>query len=346
MAAKSTPDPSRGRTVAIVGATGAVGEVLLRVLEERSFPVGELRALASERSAGSTVRFRGRDVAVEVARPEAFDGVECAFFAATGALAKELAPEVAKRGGIAIDKSNTWRMDPQVPLVIPEINGAALEKHQGIVASPNCTTTPFVMALAALRTVAKLRSAVVTTLQSVTGAGLPGLEELESQQAALASGKPLPPPKQFARQIVNNVVPLCETFRDDAYSTEEVKLLLETRKILDDPALRVAMTCVRVPVPVGHSASVLLETEPALSPEAARAALAAFPGVRVMDDPKHNVFPTPADGAGIDEVLVGRIRRDLTSDRLWLWTVGDNLRKGAATNAVQIGEELMRRGLR
>jgi len=346
MAAKSTPDPSRGRTVAIVGATGAVGEVLLRVLEQRSFPVGELRALASERSAGTSIRFRGREVAVEVARPEAFDGVEFAFFAATGALAKELAPEVAKRGGIAIDKSNTWRMDPQVPLVIPEINGAALEKHQGIVASPNCTTTPFVMALAALRTVAKLRSAVVTTLQSVTGAGLPGLEELESQQAALASGKPLPPPKQFARQIVNNVVPLCETFRDDAYSTEEVKLLLETRKILDDPKLEVAMTCVRVPVPVGHSATLLLDTEPALSPEAARAALAAFPGVRVMDDPKHNVFPTPADGAGIDEVLVGRIRRDLTSDRLWLWAVGDNLRKGAATNAVQIAEELMRRGLR
>jgi aspartate-semialdehyde dehydrogenase len=339
-------DPKRGRKVAIVGATGAVGEVLLRVLEERAFPVSELRALASERSAGTKVRFRGTQVPVGVARPEAFEGVDFAFFAATGALAKELAPEVVRRGGIAIDKSSTWRMDPQVPLVIPEINGAALEKHQGIVASPNCTTTPVAMALAPLRKLAKLRRAVITTFQSVTGAGTPGLEELDAQIQAIAAGQPVPPPKQFARQIANNVVPLCETFRDDAYSTEEVKLLFETRKILEDPNLEVAMTCVRVPVPVGHSSTVLLESEPAITPEAARAALAAFPGVRVMDDPKHNVFPTPADAAGSDDVLVGRIRRDLTSDRLWLWAVGDNLRKGAATNAVQIAEELMRRGLR
>jgi aspartate-semialdehyde dehydrogenase len=346
MAGKTSPDPSRGRVVAIAGATGAVGEVLLRILEQRAFPISELRPLASERSAGTSITFRGKKLPVEVARAGAFDGVDFAFFAATGALAKELAPEVAKRGGIAIDKSNTWRMDPQVPLVIPEINGAAVEKHQGIIASPNCTTTPTVMALAALRPLAKLKRAVVTTFQSVTGAGLPGLEELEAQQQALAQGKPLPPPKQFAAQIVNNVVPLCETFRDDAYTTEEVKLLLETRKILDDPSFEVAMTCVRVPVPVGHSSTVLLETQPAITPDAARAALAAFPGVRVMDDPKHAIVPTPADCAGGDDVLVGRIRRDLTSDRLWLWTVGDNLRKGAALNAVQIAEELMRRGLR
>jgi aspartate-semialdehyde dehydrogenase len=344
--AKNTPDLSRGRVVAIAGATGAVGEVLLRILEQRAFPVAELRPLASERSAGTTITFRGKKLPVQLARPEAFDGVDFAFFAATGALAKELAPEVAKRGGIAIDKSNTWRMDPQVPLVIPEINGAAVEKHQGIIASPNCTTTPFVMALAPLRKLAKLKSVVVTTFQSASGAGLPGVEELEAQQKAIAAGQPVPAPKQFKAQIANNVVPLCETFRDDAYSTEEVKLLHETRKILEDPALDVAMTCVRVPVPVGHSASVLLETEPAITPDQARAALAAFPGVRVMDDPKHDVFPTPADCAGGDDILVGRIRRDLNSDKLWLWTVGDNLRKGAALNAVQIAEELMRRGLR
>ena len=345
--AKNTPDPSRGRVVAIAGATGAVGEVLLRILEQRAFPVAELRPLASERSAGTTtISFRGQKLPVQLARPEAFDGVDFAFFAATGALAKELAPEVAKRGGIAIDKSNTWRMDPQVPLVIPEINGAALEKHQGIVASPNCTTTPFAMALAPLRKLAKLKSIVVTTFQSASGAGLPGVEELEAQQKAIVLGQPVPRPKHFKAQIANNVVPLCETFRDDAYSTEEVKLLHETRKILEDPALDVAMTCVRVPVPVGHSASVLLETAPAITPDQARAALAAFPGVRVMDDPKHDVFPTPADCAGGDDILVGRIRRDLNSDKLWLWTVGDNLRKGAALNAVQIAEELMRRGLR
>jgi aspartate-semialdehyde dehydrogenase len=347
MATKNPPDLSRGRVVAIAGATGAVGEVLLRILEERDFPVSELRPLASERSAGSaSITFRGKKLPVQLARPEAFDGVDFAFFAATGALAKELAPEVAKRGGIAIDKSNTWRMDPQVPLVIPEINGAALEKHQGIIASPNCTTTPFVMALAPLRPLARLKSVVVTTFQSVSGAGLPGVEELDAQLKAIATGQPVPPPRQFKAQIANNVVPLCETFRDDAYSTEEVKLLHESRKILEDPGLDVAMTCVRVPVPVGHAASVLLETEPGITPEQARAALAAFPGVRVMDDPAHDVFPTPADVVGRDEVLVGRIRRDLNSDRLWLWTVGDNLRKGAATNAVQIAEELMRRGLR
>ncbi len=346
MAGKSPPDLKRGRKVAIVGATGAVGEVLLRVLEERAFPIAELRALASERSVGTKVRFHGRDIPVEVARPEAFDGVDFAFFAATGALSKELAPEIAKRGGIAIDKSSTWRMHEDVPLVVPEVNGSAVEKHQGIIACPNCTTIPFVMALEPLRRIAKLRRAVITTFQSVSGSGLPGIEELASQQRAIAEGRPIPPPRQYTHQIANNVLPLCETFRDDAYSTEEVKLLFETRKILDDSDFEVAMTCARVPVPVGHSASLLLESEPAISPEAARAALAAFPGILVRDDPSHNVFPTPSEAAGRDEVLVGRIRKDLTSDRLWLWTVGDNLRKGAATNAVQIAEELMRRGLR
>ena len=336
----------KSRKVAIVGATGAVGEVLLRVLESRGFPVGELRPLASERSVGTTIRFRGENLPVELARPEAFDGVDFVFFAATGELSKTLGPEVVKRGGIAIDKSSSWRMHPDVPLVVPEVNGAAVEKHKGLISGPNCTTMPFVMALEPLRRLAKLRRAVVTTFQSVTGSGLPGLEELGRQQKALVDGRDLPAPKQFTRQIANNVVPLCETFRDDGYSTEEMKLLLETRKILDDPAFEVAMTCVRVPVPVGHSMTVLLETERPISPDDARRALAAFPGVIVMDDPSRNIFPTPADAAGRDEVFVGRIRRDLTSDRLWLWVVGDNLRKGAATNAVQIAEELMRRGLR
>jgi aspartate-semialdehyde dehydrogenase len=346
MASGSPQAAPRGRVVAIVGATGAVGDVLLRVLEERRFPIAELRPLASERSAGRTVRYAGRDLAVEVAHPEAFDGVDFAFFAATGALSRELGPEVARRGGIAIDKSATWRLHAEVPLVVPEVNGAAVANHHGLISCPNCTTIPLVMALEPLRRIATLRRAVVTTFQAVSGAGLPGIEELTAQQDALHEGRDLPPAKQFTRQIANNVVPLCETFRDDAYSTEEVKLLFETRKILDDPAFEVAMTCVRVPVPVAHAASVLLETEPALAPESARAALAAFPGVLVRDDPAQNVFPTPADAAGRDEVLVGRIRRDLTSDRLWLWTVADNLRKGAATNAVQIAEELMRRGLR
>src|SRR3990172_7175614 len=215
-----------GRVVAIVGATGAVGEVLLRVLEERRFPVAELRALASEKSVGSSVRFRGRDVRVELARPEAFDGADLVFFAATGALSKDLAPEVARRGGIAIDKSSTWRLDPEVPLVVPEINPGALEKQRGIVACPNCTTIGFVMALEPLRRAAGLRSVVVTTLQAVSGAGKPGVDELEAQMAAHEHGEPLKA-EVFAAPIAYNVVPLCETLTENGYSSEELKLLHE-----------------------------------------------------------------------------------------------------------------------
>jgi aspartate-semialdehyde dehydrogenase len=335
----------RKRNVAVVGATGAVGEVVLELLAKRGFPVGELRALASERSAGTTVKFAGREIPVQEAKPEAFEGIDFAFFAATGALSKELAPEVAKRGGVAIDKSNTWRMDPQVPLVVPEINPDALEKHRGIVACPNCTTIGFVMALAPLRRAAGVKSVVVTTLQAVSGTGKPGMDELARQLGETSQGRPATK-RTYAAQIAHNVMPLCESFRDDAYSTEEVKLLHETRKIFGDDALAVTMTCVRVPVMVGHSAAMLVETERPLSPDAARAALAAFPGVIVKDDPAHDVFPTALDAAGRDEVLVGRVRKDLVSDKLWLWQVGDNLRKGAALNAIQIAEEMMRRGLK
>ena len=332
-------------TIAIVGATGAVGEVLLQVLEERHFPVDELRPLASERSAGTTVRFAGKDVPVELARPQALDGADFVFFAATGTLSKQLAPEAAKRGAVAIDKSSTWRMDPRVPLVIPEVNPQALKSHEGIVACPNCTTIGFVMALEPIRRAAGIKHVVVTTLQAVSGAGKPGVDELDSQIESARRGES-PHASVFAGPIAYNVLPLCETFRDDAYSTEEVKLLFETRKIMELPELDVTMTCVRVPVPVGHSATVLIETERPLTPDQARAALDAFPGVRVVDDPAHNRFPTPADVAGSDEVLVGRVRKDLNSDRLWLWEVSDNLRKGAATNAVQIAEEMIRQGLK
>lgn len=336
---------SRGRVVAVVGATGAVGEVLLSVLEERKFPVAELRPLASERSAGTTVRFKGQPVTVAEARPSAFDGADFVFFAATGSLSKELAPEAARRRAVAIDKSSTWRMHEDVPLVVPEINPGALDGHKGIVACPNCTTIGFVMALEPIRRAAGIRSVVVTTLQAVSGAGRPGIDELEQQVAAIARGEE-PKAVIFAAPIAYNVLPLCESFRDDGYSTEEVKLLFETRKIMELPTLDVTMTCVRVPVPVGHSATMLVETERPLTAAAARQAVAAFPGVRLMDDPSHNVFPTPRDVAGRDDVFVGRIRKDLGSARLWLWQVADNLRKGAATNAVQIAEEMIRRGLK
>jgi aspartate-semialdehyde dehydrogenase len=340
------PSPNdRKRNVAVVGATGAVGAVVLDLLEKRRFPVGELRPLASERSAGLTVKFAGRDVPVQEAKPESFDGIDFAFFAATGSLSKDLAPEVAKRGGVAIDKSSTWRMDAQVPLVVPEINPADLEKHKGIVSCPNCTTIGFVMALEPLRRAAGLKSVVVTTFQAVSGTGKPGIDELDRQLVETAGGKAATT-QTYVQPIAHNVLPLCESFRDDGYSTEEVKLLFETRKILGDDKLDVTMTCTRVPVMVGHSAAMLVETERPLSADDARKALAAFPGVIVKDDPKHNVFPTALDAAGRDEVFVGRVRKDLGSNKLWLWQVADNLRKGAATNALQIAEEMMRRGLK
>lgn len=335
----------RGKVIAVVGATGAVGEVLLKVLEERQFPVDEIRPLASERSAGTTVQFKGQRIKVEEARAEAFDGADFVFFAATGSLSKDLAPEAARRHAIAIDKSGTWRMHEDVPLVVPEINPEALDNHKGIVSCPNCTTIGFVMPLEPIRRAAGVRSVVVTTLQAASGAGRPGVDELEQQVTAIGRGES-PKATTFAAPIAYNVIPLCETFRSDGYSTEEVKLLFETRKIMNLPKLDVTMTCVRVPVPVGHSASMLIETERVLTPDAARRVLEEFPGVRVVDDTTENVFPTPRDVAGRDEVLVGRIRKDLGSDRLWIWQVSDNLRKGAATNAVQIAEEMIRRGLK
>jgi aspartate-semialdehyde dehydrogenase len=341
----ASANDQHGKVVAVVGATGAVGEVLLEVLAERNFPIRELRALASGRSAGTKVRFAGREVEVREAVPAEFDGVDFAFFAATGTLSKELAPEVAKRGGVAIDKSSTWRMNDEVPLVVPEVNPDALEKHRGIVSCPNCTTIGFVMALEPLRRAAGLKSVVVTTLQAVSGTGKPGVEELERQLGETAGGKDATK-STYPAQIAHNALPLCESFRDDGYSTEEVKLLHETRKILGMPDLAVSMTCVRVPVRVGHSATMLVETDRVLSPEQARAALAKFGGVKVVDDPAQNVFPTAVDVEGTDDVLVGRIRKDLGSERLWLWQVSDNLRKGAATNAVQIAEEMIRRGLK
>jgi aspartate-semialdehyde dehydrogenase len=326
----------KGLVVAIAGATGMVGQRLLEILEERDFPVAELRPLGSERSVGKDVMFRGKPVRVELARAEAFDGADLVFFAATGALSRELAPEAVARGAAVIDKSSTWRLEGGVPLVIPEINGALLDGYRGIVAGPNCSTIGFAMALEPLRRAAGLRSVVVTTMQSVSGAGRPGVAELEAQTA-----DPNHPPKHFPRTIAGDVVPQCEDFREDGYTTEERKLLDETRKILALPELAVTMTCVRVPVAVGHSAAMLVETERPLSPADARAALAAFPGVTLVDDLANDVYPVSRDAAGIDEVLVGRVRAvDGDTHRLWLWQVSDNTRKGAALNAVQVAERM------
>ncbi|MBW2383713.1 MAG: aspartate-semialdehyde dehydrogenase [Deltaproteobacteria bacterium] len=336
---------SEGRplSVAVVGATGAVGEVLLDVLAEREFPLRELRLLASGRSAGTYLSYGGRQLRVLEARPEAFEGADLVFFAATGDLSHTLAPEAVARGAVVIDKSSSWRMSPAVPLVVPEVNPEALDAHSGIVACPNCTTIGVVMALAPLQRTAGLERVVATTLQAVSGAGRDGIEELEAQRSARAGEAPAP--STFAAPIHDNVVPLCDALDDDGHAAEEIKLVHETRKILDLASLPISVTCVRVPVAVGHSTSLLVSTTRPLDPAAAREALAAFPGVEVVDESRGDVVPTPADVVGRDTVVVGRVRSDTGGQGLALFQVANNLRKGAATNAVQIAETLIERGL-
>ena len=333
----------RGLRVAIAGATGAVGEVLLEVLAERRLPIDELRPLASARSAGATIRWCGRELPVLPATPDALEGIDVVFFAATGELSRELAPAAVERGAIAIDKSSTWRMDPSVPLVVPEINAEALDGHRGIVSCPNCTTIGVAMALAPLERAARLDRVIATTFQAASGAGRDGLDALERERRMQNAGASAESP--FASAIHDNVVPLCGAFVEDSYTDEEHKLRDELRKILVRPELPVSMTCVRVPVAVGHSSSLLVETHREIGVDEAQRAIAAFPGVELADDPVAQSIPTPRDVVGRDAVLVGRVRRDLDSDGLWLFQSSDNLRKGAATNAVQIAEALLERKL-
>ncbi|WP_374712808.1 aspartate-semialdehyde dehydrogenase [Symbiobacterium terraclitae] len=331
------------KNVAVVGATGAVGHELLALLEARNFPVGRLLPLASARSVGSVVTFRGEQIPVQEATPETFAGMDLVFFAATGSLSRELAPAAARAGAVVIDKSSTWRMDPEVPLVVPEVNPEDLRRHKGIISSPNCTTIGLVMALKPLHDLSPMTRVIVTTMQAVSGTGKEAIEELEAQTRAWVEGHEGELPHTvYKRQIAFNVLPYAETFTDNLYTTEELKLSAETRKIMGLPNLPVTMTCTRVPVFVGHSESVLVEFERKVTPAEAREALSRFPGVKVVDDPFQFVFPTAIDAAGTDDTLVGRIREDLTNEKgLWLWIVSDNLRKGAATNAVQIAEKLV-----
>jgi aspartate-semialdehyde dehydrogenase len=330
-----------GYDVAVVGATGAVGEILLELLEKRRFPLRNLRLLASERSVGEQVMFARRSLGVDVATPEAFDGADLVFFAATGELSRTLAPEAVERGALVIDKSSTWRLAPHVPLVVPEVNPAALDEHQGIIACPNCTTIGLVMALEPLRRRMGLRSVVATTFQAVSGAGRDGVLELEAHERARAKGETIEP-RLFARSVARNVVPLCDRLAEDGHTLEEHKLRAETRKILGLPSLAVSVTAVRVPVAVGHSVAALVEGERSLDVDQAGRALAEFEGVRFHGG---DAAPTPHDVEHSDDVLVGRLRRDPDTGRLWLWSVSNNLRKGAATNAIQIAETMQRRGL-
>jgi aspartate-semialdehyde dehydrogenase len=327
-----------GYRVAVVGATGAAGDMTLRILEERKFPVRELRVFASERSVGKTVAFAGDSVRVEKVTPEAFRGVEIAFFSAGTAQSKEHAPLAVRAGAVVVDKSNAFRMDPAVPLVVPEINAHAVQGHHGIVASPNCTTVVTVMALAPLHRAARVTRVVATSYQAVSGAGVRGVEELREQSLAWARGEAMVP-RFFPHQIAFNLIPHIDRFGPGGYTGEEWKLVNEVRKVLETPDMPISPTTVRVPVFAAHSVAVNVETVQKVTVERARELFARFPGLRVVDDPDQGRYPMPLTVEGQDDCVVGRIREDLSHERgLNFWVVGDQLRKGAATNAVQIAE--------
>lgn len=334
-----------GLTVAVVGATGAVGREMLKTLNERSFPATRIRALASERSQGSRVEYGDRELVVEKLEEDSFRDVNLALFSAGGSTSLKYAPHAAHAGCVVIDNSAAWRMDPRCPLVVPEVNAYALEKQEGIIANPNCSTIQMVLVLKPLHDAATLERVVVSTYQAVSGTGQKGIEELERQVRDLFNGRE-PENKVYPARIAFNVLPQIDIFMDNDYTKEEMKMVNETVKILDDPAVKVTATCVRVPVFYSHAEAVNIQTEKKLDAKTARAILAQAPGVQVLDNPAEGIYPMPVDSAGEDEVFVGRIREDNTiKNGLNLWIVADNLRKGAALNAVQIAEALVERNL-
>jgi aspartate-semialdehyde dehydrogenase len=328
--------------VAVVGATGVVGTEMIQVLEEREFPVGELVPLASARSEGNEVAFRGQDLPVKVLQPDSFKGVDLALFSAGASVSKEFGPVAVKAGSIVVDNSSAWRMDPNVPLVVPEVNALALETHQGLIANPNCSTIQMVVALKPLHDAVRIKRIIVTTFQSVSGTGKEAMEELAEQSRKLLNFGEAQT-EVYPHQIAFNCLPHIDEFLPNGYSKEEMKMVHETRKIFDDSSIQVTATTVRVPIFVCHAESVNIETERKLSANEARAILAAAPGIQVYDDPSRNLYPLPVDVVGTDDVYVGRVREDESiPNGLNLWIVADNLRKGAALNAVQIAEVLFR----
>jgi aspartate-semialdehyde dehydrogenase len=333
-------------SVAVMGATGAVGESMRRVLEEHNFPLRAVKFLASERSAGKTITFKGKPYPVEAIRPEAFAGIDIVLSSTPAMISREFSPIAAKAGAVVIDNSSAWRMDPDVPLVVPEVNANALQRiPKGIVANPNCSTIQMVVALKPLHDLAQIKRVVVSTYQASSGKGATGLVELDAQVTAIGRGEKVPAAKAHAAQLAGNVLPHDWKPGDDGYTEEEWKMVRETHKIMGDASIRVSPTTVRVPVRVGHSEAVNLEFHRPITVEQARAALRQAPGIVLLDDPAKGEVPLPLNAEGRDEVFVGRIRRDATvPNGLNLWVVADNLRKGAATNAVQIAEVLVERG--
>jgi len=331
---------ANGQRIAVVGATGAVGQTTLKILEQRNFPIRELRAYASARSAGKTVTFAGESIAVEKLDANSFKGIDIALFSAGSEQSREFAPIAVSAGAMVVDKSSAFRMDPDVPLVVPEINGDAARHHRGIVACPNCTTIVTVMPLKPLHDLGRLRRVVATSFQAVSGAGVNGVAELREQTMAWSKGEAIKS-KFFQHQIAFNLIPAGK-FVEGGYTDEEIKLVNEIRKILDQPELLISPTTVRVPVFTAHSISVNAETETKIPVADAREAFAHFPGIRLFDDPAQNRYPMPILVEGQDDCFVGRIREDLSRpNALNFWVVGDQLRKGAALNGVQIAELLI-----
>src|SRR3972149_5423329 len=328
--------------VAVVGATGAVGEEFLRILEERKFPVKELRLLASKRSAGKKMRFCGADYTVQELTKHSFQGIKIALFSAGASISREYVPYAIESGAICVDNSSAFRMDDDVPLVVPEVNPQDIAKHHGVIANPNCSTIQMVVALKPIHDAARIKRVVVSTYQSVSGAGRMAMEELSQQVSALFSGREIKKQK-FPHQIAFNCIPHIDVFLEGGYTKEEMKMIDETRKILGEPSLGVTVTSVRVPVFCGHSESVNIETEKKLTAKDVKAILREAPGILLCDEPEKNIYPMAIDAVGMDAILVGRVREDQSvANGINLWIVADNLRKGAALNAVQIAEILIR----
>jgi aspartate-semialdehyde dehydrogenase len=336
---------TRQYTVAVVGATGAVGEQLMKMLEDRDFPVKELKLLSSARSAGSKLTFRGQEVIVEEATPDSFKGIEIALFSAGGDVSKALIPHAIQHGAVCIDNTNAYRMDPGTPLVVPEVNPEKIEEHRGVIANPNCSTIQMVAALKPLQDRYGIKKIIVSTYQAVSGAGARAVEETLRQTKEVLNGNDAKPDilpvgsLPVKHQIAFNAIPQIDKFQDNGFTLEEMKMIRETKKIMGDESIEVTATCVRVPVLYGHSESVYVELKNDYEMEEIRTLLADAPGVVLQDNPAEQVYPLATDAAGKPEIFVGRLRRDLNEPKaLNMWIVSDNLLKGAAWNAVQIAE--------
>ncbi|MDD4527463.1 MAG: aspartate-semialdehyde dehydrogenase [Candidatus Margulisbacteria bacterium] len=336
----------QGYNVAVVGATGVVGTEIIKVLEEMNFPIKTLIPLASERSAGSRIEFKGENVKVQLLTKESFKGVQIALFSAGGSISEKYAPIAVASGAVVIDNTSFFRMDPNVPLVVPEVNAHDIRKHQGIIANPNCSTSQMVLAMLPIHEHFKIKRVVVSTYQATSGAGKDAMDEMLNQTISIVNGNGPTKPKKFTKQIAFNVIPHIDSFLENGFTKEEMKMTNETKKIFGDDSIEVVANCVRVPVFIGHSEAMNIETEKPFDIEKVRELIAKVPNVKVMDDLANNVYPTPSDSVETNDTLIGRIRRDFSvPNGIALFCVSNNLRKGAAFNAVQIAFELVQQEL-